>query len=253
MRPIGKTLLMIAGFFLLSAFSQAPASAEELTDSAIINLISDDFDSRSRCHRERGAKCDFGMGAPASHRNIVSDMQCPGNGGEPLTLDLPATGGYSDLGNTAYYCEATGAYWVLRTHGAFVGTGKSLFGPFPLAGLQATPAPQRGTPPEGVSGPVQLMRDNIKATPLKTRQPRIKTRPLIRNGTPSGAQTIKVKPIRKTRPGPEFGIPRPIANSTPHNLKPTMKKLGGTQKKRLKLIRRVRPAQQQPDLLPEDN
>ncbi len=71
----------------------------------------------------------------ASHERVksLSNGLCP-DGSAVFTLELPATGGYTDLWNTAYYCRAGNAYWVDHGNGALVGTISLWYGPFPLDG-----------------------------------------------------------------------------------------------------------------------
>ena len=232
MKPDKVTLA--ATLSLLLAFIAMPSIAEPLTDRHIEGLIRDDFDSRRGCFLERGRKCNFGMGAPTSHYGLVSDGQCPGSGRAPLTLTLPATGGYSDLGNTAYYCEGMGAYWVLRTHGALSGTATSLSGPFPIrkAGPYPEPETTRKSPPGPGPGkpllvnapemrlkPGGLMRAPTALNPgtvIKTEKPTtlepgtvIKTRPALRPGS-----------LKKSSSGPRLGDPVPIE---PQGKRPTLR------------------------------
>lgn len=90
-----------------------------------VELIRKDFAMR----KEQG---DWRREAPQEHVRSLSRGVCPADGSAVVTFELPATGGYTDLWNKAYYCKGEHAYWVDHGNGALVGTVSLWYGPFPL-------------------------------------------------------------------------------------------------------------------------
>jgi hypothetical protein len=93
---------------------------------AAAELIRKDFALR----KEQG---NWRREATYEHVKSLTTGLCP-DGSAVFTLKLPATGGYTDLWNIAYYCRGRNAYWVDHGNGALVGTVSLWYGPFPLGG-----------------------------------------------------------------------------------------------------------------------
>lgn len=200
------------------AFIAMPSLADSLVDRHIKKLIREDFDSRRACLIDRGRKCDFGMGAPASHTDLLSKGQCPGSkSGKPLTLSLPATGGYTDLENTAYYCQIMGVYWVLRRHGALMGTARSFFGPFVISARQQGP---KQLPPQKEQ--IRMRPSRKPGSPTKLGPSGMKKMPTGR--LPVAPIMINAAPSRPIGPSPLAGKMRPITNTPPLTLSPPERK-----------------------------
>lgn len=95
-------------------------------DAPAAELIRKDFAKR----KEEGA---WRKEAPYEHVKSLTNGLCS-DGSAVFTLELPATGGYADLWNNAYYCRSKNAYWVDHGNGALVGTVSLWHGPFYLGG-----------------------------------------------------------------------------------------------------------------------
>jgi hypothetical protein len=63
---------------------------------------------------------------------VLEKGQCPSELTEIIVIELPASGGYTDIANTGYYCPSTNVYWVWHVQGAFIGSGGDWLGPYDL-------------------------------------------------------------------------------------------------------------------------
>ncbi len=83
---------------------------------------------------------DFGIAfSLAGEAPSLDTLLCPIDGADALvSTELPATGTYTDLASTEYYCPAHGQYWIRHTQGAFVGTVSYWWGPY-TPGAYAAP------------------------------------------------------------------------------------------------------------------
>lgn len=67
--------------------------------------------------------------APSSHLSKLQAGKCPFDATTLKVATLPASGAYTDISNTAYFCPNHGRYWIKHVQGAFVGTITIWWGP----------------------------------------------------------------------------------------------------------------------------
>jgi hypothetical protein len=97
-----------------------------LKDSVLIKNIKRDFISRKKTLQR------LGNGISKEQINKLSNGLCCFDSTSIFTVELPASGGYTDISNTAYYCNLENKYWVRHEQGAFIGNISIWYGPFEL-------------------------------------------------------------------------------------------------------------------------
>lgn len=91
----------------------------------LVDLIYKDYQQRE--------KSDFSHHEPTTNEvEMFHKHVCPLDGTALKIVDLPSAHSYSDASKTAYYCWKEQKYWVVLSHGAFLGIISNWYGPYTL-------------------------------------------------------------------------------------------------------------------------